>query len=214
MAGQDALDAVDKAMTLTESLMSAEQREPSSETGSPGGCFAAPASVAAQMHDHAMAVAGVPAGTYYRCPTFVETFADVAAWYGLDIVVPEADIYNFEIEGLGGKMITSEKAMPTVDSREPLIRQPGDLSKLGTPDFHRDGRLPYALEYMRLRRDRFRSTPLGGTFCAIFSLAVGLRGYLDLIRDMRRRPSFVRELFAFITDQVLIPPRCRRSTAE
>ena len=96
--------------------------------------------VAAQMHDHAMTVAGVPAGTYYRdARTFVETFADVAAWYGLDIVMPEADIYNFEIEGLGGKMITSDKAMPTVDSREPLIRQPNDLSKLGTPDFRRDG---------------------------------------------------------------------------
>lgn len=162
--------------------------------------------VAAQMHDHAMTVAGVPASKYYwDAESFVETFTEVATYYGFDIIMPEADIYNFEVSGLGGKMIYSESSMPTVDFRVPLIKQPEDLYELKTPDFHKDGRLPYALEYIKRRKERFKSAPLGGVFCAIFSLAVGLRGYPSLIRDMRKRPEFVHELFTFITDQVLIP---------
>ncbi len=84
--------------------------------------------VAAQMHDHAMTVAGVPAATYYRdAETFVGAFTDVASYYGLDVVMPEADIYNFELEAMGGTMIHGENAMPTVDFREPLVREPKDL---------------------------------------------------------------------------------------
>jgi len=162
--------------------------------------------VAGQMHDHVMAVTGLPASRYYWEPeTFVDAFTDVGTYYDLDIIMPEADVYNFEIEALGGKMIYGENAMPTVDFREPLIKQPEDLARLKTPDFHQDGRLPFALEYMKLRKERFPALPMGGIFCAIFSLAVGLRGYPALIKDMRRRPDFVHELFTFIVDEVLVP---------
>lgn len=158
-------------------------------------------SVRAQMHDHAMTLAGIPARKFYwDARTFFDTWREVAAYYEMDVVNNAlADGYNFEIEAMGGKMIYSDNAMPTIDSREPLIKQPADLYKLRTPDFYNDGRLPYALEYMRLCNTKF------GLFCGIFSMAVGMRSYSALIKDMRKRPEFAHEIFTFITDEVLAP---------
>ncbi|MFC1967616.1 uroporphyrinogen decarboxylase family protein [Chloroflexota bacterium] len=168
--------------------------------------------VRAQMHDHAMTLNEVPANKYYwDARTFVETYRAVGTYYGLDIISPHADIYNFEIEALGGKMVYSENAMPTIDFREPLIKQPEDLHKLKTPDFYHDGRMPFPLEIIKLdteqqNNENERQTMLiGGFFCGLFSMAVGMRGYPALIKDMRKRPEFVHELFSFIIDQVLIP---------
>ena len=155
------------------------------------------------MHDHAMALAGVPARTFYRdARAFVDTTALVAAYYDMDILLPVADVYNFEIEGMGGKMIYSDNAMPTVDFRDPLVKEPDDLRQLKTPDFYRDGRLPYALDCIKF------GTEYGvyqSRFCAPFSMAVGMRSYPSLIRDMRKQPEFARELLTFIVDEVLVP---------
>ncbi len=159
--------------------------------------------VFAQMHDHAMALAGVPARTFYRdARTFVDTMAQVAVYYDMDSPMPVADVYNFEIEGMGGKMIYSDNAMPTIDFRDPLVKEPDDLLKLKTPDFYRDGRLPYALDCVKF------GTEYGvyqSRFCAPFSMAAGMRSYPSLIRAMRKQPEFAHKLFTFIVDEVLIP---------
>ena len=156
--------------------------------------------VSAQMHDHAMVVAGVPARKYYwDAKTFVQTYREVATYYGMDIIAPASDVYNFEIEAMGGKLVYSDNAMPTIDYRDPLIKEPEDLKKLKTPDFYKDGRLPFALDCIKLQKSKT------GRFCGIFSMAVGLRSYPLLIRDMRRRPEFVDSLFNFIIDDVLLP---------
>jgi uroporphyrinogen-III decarboxylase len=157
--------------------------------------------VRAQMHDHAMTLAGIPARKFYwDAQTFVDTWREVANYYAMDVVNNAlADGYNFEIEAMGAKMVYSDNAMPTVDFREPLIKQPADLYKLKTPDFYHDGRLPYALEYMKLCESKY------GLFCGIFSMAVGMRSYTALIKDMRKRPEFAHEIFTFITDEVLAP---------
>lgn len=157
----------------------------------------------AQMHDHSMTVAGVPAREfYYDARTMVDTTAKVAAYYEMDGFQAFADAYNFEIEGMGGKMIYSDNAMPTIDFREPLIKEPKDLLKLKTPDFFKDGRLPYAMDSVKF------ATEYGvyqGIFCAPFSMAVGMRGYPTLIKDLRKRPDFYNDLFIFIVDEVLTP---------
>lgn len=156
--------------------------------------------VRAFLRDHAMALAGVPASTFYwDAKVFAKTCADVAAYYGFDEFSRHADVYNFEIEAMGGKMVYSDKAMPTIDFRDPLIKLPEDLRRLRTPDFYTDGRLPFALECLKL------SGTKTGSFCSIFSMAVGMRTYPALIKDMRKRPEFVHALFTFISDQVLAP---------
>jgi hypothetical protein len=52
-------------------------------------------------YDHAMVVAGVPARKYWDAKTFVQTYQEVATYYGMDIIAPASDIYNFEIEAMG-----------------------------------------------------------------------------------------------------------------
>lgn len=159
--------------------------------------------VSAQMHDHVMALEVIPVRNFYwDAGVFINALYEVAAYYQIDNPLPVADVYNFEVEALGAKMIYSDNAMPAIDHREPLIRGPEDLPKIKTPDFYHDARLPYALDYIKF------STEFGnkvGSFCAPFSLAAGLLSYPALIKNMRKRPQFTRDLFDLIIDQVLLP---------
>jgi len=161
--------------------------------------------VSAQMHDHVMALTGIPARKFYwDARTFVDALAEVADYYQMDSFQAGADVYNFEIEGLGAKMVYGDNSMPTIDFREPLIKEPKDLLKLKTPDFYRDGRLPFALDCIKLGKEKKRGAA-AGLFCGPFSLAVGLRSYPALVKDMRKRPEFLRDLLTFVVDEVLLP---------
>ncbi len=160
-----------------------------------------PIPVMAQMYDHAMFLAGVPAQKFYSdAKTHIAAIAAVSAYYGLDAATGGGDTYNYEAEALGQKMIHSEHAMPDIDSREPLIRKPGDLKKIKVPDWHHAARIPFILEVIRMNADMGFAT---GKFSAPFSLAVSLRTYPKLIRDLRKDPGFAHDLFGFLVDEVL-----------
>ena len=106
--------------------------------------------VTAEMPDHVMMLTGIPARKFYSdAMTFIGTSAEVATYYETDDLLPLADIYNLEIEALGGKMIYGESSMPTIDFRDPLIKEPGDLLRLRTPDFRKAGRMPFSLDCIR-----------------------------------------------------------------
>jgi len=125
------------------------------------------------MNDHVMALTGIPAKKFYwDAKIFVDAVAEVADYYQMDSFSASADLYNFEVEGLGAKMIYGDNSMPTIDFREPLIKEPGDLLKLKTPDFYKDGRLPFAMDCIKLSVEKEKGS-LMGRFCGPFSLAVG-----------------------------------------
>ncbi len=158
--------------------------------------------VSAQMHDHVMTVAQVPAKVFYYEPKpFVDAFEAVGAYYNMDNCNPFGDVYNYEAEALGQKMIYSDDAMPTIDFRQPLIAKPGDLAKIKIPDWAVTKRVPYAFELTRMAVERGMTTQ--GVNCAPFSLAVGIRSYPLLVRDMKRDPAFAHELFTWLVDEVL-----------
>jgi len=160
--------------------------------------------IMAQMHDHVAHLIKVPARTFYSdAKILVDGFETVSDYYGLSEPIPMADVYNGEAEAMGAKMIYSDKAMPTVDHSQPLIKRPGDLSKIKVPDWKTKSRLPYFMEIVKLCQERgFRN---GANFCAPFSLAVALRTYPKLIRDMRKDPAFAHELFTYLVDDILTP---------
>ncbi len=160
--------------------------------------------ITAQMHDHAMTLAHAPARRFYTdARFFVDTMMSVFAYYDMDLPLPINDAYNYEAEAMGAKMIWGENSMPTIDLALPLIKEPGDLLKLKPPNPLRDGRMPYALEVMKIIGE-YLGVPLG-FFCSTFSLACALRTYPLLIRDMRKNPKFAHDLFTFLTDEVLLP---------
>ena len=93
--------------------------------------------------------------------------------------------------------------MPTLDFREPLVATHADLAKVRAPANWLDAR-PRALRLGRSQpADQQGLASIAGFWCGLFSLAVGLRTYPKLIRDMRRDPAFAHELFDCLVDEVL-----------
>ena len=161
--------------------------------------------VGAQMHDHAAHLAGVQKLELYTNPrTFVETMLWAADYYELDVPFLSGDVYNIEAEALGQRMVYREHCMPEIDYTDPLIKSSKDLARLKPPDPYRSGRMPMILEINRYFQEL---TGLCSTlaFCAPFSLAVGVRGYMNLVRDMKRDPSFAHVLLEFLTMEILVP---------
>lgn len=155
-----------------------------------------------QMHDHAMVMNGLSARQYYfDAHACITAFTALSAYYRFDVPMVVVDSYNFEAEAMGAKMLYSNHAMPTLDFREPFIAKYADLAKVKAPANWLDhGRIRFAWDVVKGQREvgcQF------GLWCGLFSLAVGLRTYPQLIRDMRKDPAFAHELFTILADEVL-----------
>lgn len=159
--------------------------------------------VYAQTSDHTAKVVGIPLKEFYNdALKFVAAQISLQSYYDFDAIRFTNDVYDFEAEALGAKLVYSDNVMPSIDARDPLIKKPSDLSKLKTPDFLRDGRFPYQLEIFRKKKEMGINQ---GTFCGPLSLAVTLRSYQLLINDLIEDPAFVKDLMHFIIDQVTMP---------
>jgi uroporphyrinogen-III decarboxylase len=158
-----------------------------------------------QIHDHAMTIAQVPARKYYwDADLLVSTQMAVERWYGFDSYTVVADTYNLEVEALGAKFVYSDKAMPTVDTNEPLIRGHADLERIGPLDVTKE-RIPMGVELAKIVTDRVPG-PFGmGFFCSPFSLICQAMGYPGAIRALRRDKEFAHELFDYVENDVIFP---------
>ena len=158
-----------------------------------------------QIHDHAMAIAKVPAYKYYwDAELLVDVQIAVDRWYGFDSYTIVPDVYNFEVEALGAKMIYSDNAMPTVDTRDLLIKKPADLDKLGSLDPFK-GRIPMGVEAARLISEKASGIAAMGFFCAPFSFICQAMGYSKAVGALRRDKVFAQELFDYAENEVLFP---------
>ena len=159
----------------------------------------------AQMHDHSMTIARLPARKYYwDAGLLVATQLAVGRWYGFDSDAVVGDAYNVEVEALGAKMIYSDNAMPTVDRKYPLIKSPGDLDKLGPLDPSK-GRIPMAVELARLLNKLVPPPFGGGYFCSPFSFICNAMSYPKAVRAMRRDRVFAQELFDYAENEAIFP---------
>ena len=158
--------------------------------------------VVVQCHDHVMYLAEVPAKKFFTDLNFnFELGGLVAKYYDFDSPAGGHDSYNIEVEALGGKLIYGENSMPTIDFRQPLIKNYEDLEKLKNKkiDFLNAGRFPMILNSMG-------SMAMGSCiFCSPFSLAVGLMGFPKLIRAMKKDPKLYHGVMSFVVDDVLVP---------
>lgn len=161
--------------------------------------------VSAQMPEHAMYLAGLsPQDFYTRPEVFVKAMLAAHERYGLDVVYLFYDVYNVEAEALGARILYPEKGVPCPDPARTLVQEKGDLDRLVPPIPGRSGRMPFVLEVCRQFTDRTGTPALIG-ICAPFSLAVAIRGYIPLVKDIRRDPPFAHRLLGFLTEEVLIP---------
>jgi uroporphyrinogen-III decarboxylase len=158
-----------------------------------------------QCHDHAMTVAQVPARKFYwDAELMVDVHVAVQRWYGFDTFTIVPDAYNFEVEALGGKMIYSDAAMPTVDTNEPLIKERADLDKLGSLDPSK-GRIPMGVEVARLICEKVSGPLAVGFFCSPFSFICQAMGYPRAVRALRRDRVLAQELFDYAENEAIFP---------
>lgn len=157
--------------------------------------------ISAQGPDHVMALSGIAPRKFHTDPVaHMAAEAAVSAYYGLDGLMLGEDVYDIEAEALGQKMVYGE-SMPTIDFREPFIAQKSDLDKLKAPDSWIDrGRVKYMFE---IQKTLVELGAQSAYFCAPFSLAVGLRSYPKLIRDIRRDPEFAHAFMGCLVDEIL-----------
>lgn len=119
----------------------------------------------------------------------------IAEWEN-EIPLMYGDAYNIEIEAMGGKIIFPEHSSPII--KELIIERPSDLLKLKVPDPYKDGRMPSILELNRLHQRKLGKIVFAPASCTgPFSLAVSLRGYENIIQDIKKDPLFVHDLLEF-----------------
>ena len=158
-----------------------------------------------QSHDHCMTVAKVRARKFYwDAEVMYSASAAVQRWYGFDNCTAAGDIYNFEVEALGAKMIYSDNAMPTVDTNHPLIQTRADLDRLGPLDPAK-GRTPMNVALGRLLIERAPGPFAGGFFCSPFSFLCQAMSYPKAVRALKRDKAFARDLFDYAENQAIFP---------
>ncbi|MDY6796519.1 MAG: uroporphyrinogen decarboxylase family protein [Actinomycetota bacterium] len=157
----------------------------------------------AQMHEHVQYISGVAPREFYLTDGYkmAVTTKLVNDYYGMDVPLPFTDTYNIEAEAMGATMIAGDIDMPTIDYRKPLVENISDIDRIDI-DFQPDwGRIGYVIDTIRAMRE-VCGLPELIIFCAPFSLAVGLRSYPKLIRDMRKDPPAAHALMTWITEEV------------
>ncbi len=158
-----------------------------------------------QIGDHVMSVAKIPARLFFNEPEVnVDAHLAVCRWYDFDNTTAGIDAYNFETEALGGKMIYSDIAMPTVDVGNPLIKEPADLDRIGRLDTSK-GRIPMAVEFAKVISKKTPGPFAGGFFCSHWSLLCQTMGYSKAIRALKRDKGFATALFDWADEEVLFP---------
>ncbi|MCP4694254.1 MAG: hypothetical protein GY859_39840 [Desulfobacterales bacterium] len=141
---------------------------------------------------------------FHNAELLTEGTLEVCTRLGVDAPTVDFDVYNIEAEAVGQKVLFDDAVMPDVDRAHLLLQDKKALSKSRTPDFDKAGRCPMVVEIYR-RFEALTGVKAGLTFCAPFSLAANLRGLERLLMDMYEDPGFVKALFDFITDDLLIP---------
>lgn len=140
---------------------------------------------------------------YYTDPwSFYYIQALSVVKFGNETPLMYGDPYNIEIEAMGGQVIFPEDSVPHLG--EPLLKEAGRLDRLAVPDPERDGRMPLLLELSRMHKAYLGGLVFAPVSCTgPFSLAVGLRGYKQILKDIRHDPSFVHTLLDFCSRVVI-----------
>jgi len=128
--------------------------------------------------------------------------AQVAAYerYRPDIMIMMWDL-NLELEALGNELRYPDDSM-TVITKE-VLNDKGNLKNLKVPDPKQDGRMPAYLEACIETKKHVKDAPVSGVIAGPWTIAVGLRGALNILRDSAKDPDFIHDVMEF-TSQVTI----------
>ncbi len=126
--------------------------------------------------------------------------AQIAAYerYKPDVLLMQWDLL-MDVEALGNVLKFPEDSLCI--SKKMALENKGKLSSLKLVDPNKDGRMPGYLEAMVEARNIIPEIPVSPVIAGPWTIAVGLRGATELIRDAMKDPDYVHELMRFCTQQ-------------
>ena len=126
--------------------------------------------------------------------------AQVAAYerYRPDILLMMWDLLT-DAEAIGNELKFPEDSL-CITTRAAL-EDKGKLSSLRLPDPNQDGRLPAYLEAVAETKKIISDAIVSAVIAGPWTIAVGLRGTTELLRDAMKDPDYVHELMQFCTRQ-------------
>ena len=161
--------------------------------------------IEAQTPNHTIKVLKIDSKRFASDPEiFTKSQLLISAYYGFDKPCVDYDFYNIESEALGQDMIYRDGLIPEVNFLNPLLSDKKALYKLISPVNKDKGRFGFVLGTNSLFKKITGYAPRL-RFCAPYSMAVNLRSYKNLMIDMEEDETFVKDLFNFLTDEVIIP---------
>ena len=124
--------------------------------------------------------------------------AQVAAYerYKPDIIVMQGDLL-MEPEAMGNELRFPEDSMCI--STKFVLEDKGKLSSLQLGDPTKDGRMPVYLEIIAEAKKVITDSIVSGVLAGPWTIAIGLRGANELIRDAIKDPDYIHELMRFCT---------------
>ena len=126
--------------------------------------------------------------------------AQVAAYerYQPDILTMMWDLL-MDAEAIGNELKFPQDSLCI--SKKSALEDKGKLSSLRLPDPTKDGRLPGYLEALAETKKIITDAVVSGVIAGPWTIAIGLRGATELIRDALKDPDYVHELMQFCTQQ-------------
>ncbi|MHC4676523.1 MAG: uroporphyrinogen decarboxylase family protein [Planctomycetota bacterium] len=124
--------------------------------------------------------------------------AQVAAYerYKPDILLMMWDLLT-DVEAIGNELKFPEDSLCI--SSKFALEDKGKLSSLKLPDPAKDGRLPGYLEALAETKKIITDAIVSGVIAGPWTIAIGLRGATELIRDAIKDPDYAHELMQFCT---------------
>jgi len=126
--------------------------------------------------------------------------AQVAAYerYEPDILLMMWDLLT-DAEAIGNELKFPQDSLCI--STKSALEDKGKLSSLRLPDPTKDGRLPGYLEALAETKKIIADAVVSGVIAGPWTIAIGLRGATELIKDAMKDPDYVHELMQFCTQQ-------------
>ncbi len=152
--------------------------------------------------EHACRLTGVTVSRYSHSAELMAE-AQIAAFraYRPDSIGFGPGLFGIA-EAMGTRLAFPENGMPYVE--DPALKDWADLDRLAPADPHRDGRLPLYLRALEIVREQIGSeAPVGSSVGGPFTAAANLRGTVDFLKDLLRRPEQVHRLLRLVTESAL-----------
>lgn len=114
--------------------------------------------------------------------------------YKPDIMLMMWDL-NVDLEAIGNEIRFPDDSMPVITKE--ILEDKGKLSSLQVPDPKKDGRLPAYLDACIEVKKHVTDSPVSGVIAGPWTIAMGLRGAANLLRDSIKDPEYIHELMEF-----------------